>query len=389
MRIQTWVCLLLVLGCSSLIVLQVMLSWAPPTVSPGPYSSHASRNKSVLIHGNAVFAFVPDSQDLYREAAEFLYPSWAFATQQPLDPLPSTKIVKTPPRLDLILIVQRETLPKLNLKLCQRLSLSVLIPSNDTDVEEKIGEDLVSQIPFSSNQSHCFLIPHALHTDDFWIQNEYQFMHSISFLAAPRYKLLLSSYDMILKTDLDVFLTPALPYFKSSSPFSYGLGFYVARPVTKAKLVRISSILGLRHQNVHNIGATWFGDGMLISKVAAISLEVAQHMILNEFGPNVSKSWPEWWRGVISLYASELAVNHVLSKDEIQNVASHFDVFSHSVSNTASVCHIHCWHQLNVFSKRLWKENKYSKDLFPQDNLAINVIRDYCLYIALYYSELV
>ncbi len=28
-------------------------------------------------------------------------------------------------------------------------------------------------------------------------------------------------------------------------------------------------------------------------------------------------SWPDWWKGVISMYASELAVNHFLRKENV------------------------------------------------------------------------
>lgn len=73
----------------------------------------------------------------------------------------------------------------------------------------------------------------------------------------------------------------------------------------------------------------------MVIKIAELTLKIGRHFLDNEYGsdkpglekwpgmenmPNVGQ-WPEWWRGVTSLYAAELAVNHLVPEltDDYRN----------------------------------------------------------------------
>ena len=81
--------------------------------------------------------------------------------------------------------------------------------------------------------------------------------------------------------------------------------------------------------------------------------------------------WPEWHYGVLSMYGTHLAVNHLI-------VAQHFDIRKTDQLLDQSTTsddendlekhnrlHLHCWHTQQPFSKFQFKENRY-KDIDPR-----------------------
>ena len=75
--------------------------------------------------------------------------------------------------------------------------------------------------------------------------------------------------------------------------------------------------------------------------------------------------WPEWHYGVLSMYGTHLAINHLVSSNEY-----HFEradrFLDQSTTNQDQNdldhhkrLHLHCWHTEKPFSKFQFKANKY------------------------------
>lgn len=204
----------------------------------------------------------------------------------------------------------------------------------------------------------------------------YHFVNSISCLA--KNKEYLRKYNYILKTDCDVFITEN---FKDFFPniFHVGIGGYNNDDIVKKRLKDIAKKLGYKHKGKFNIGATWYGDGNLIIKCSEITLKVLK-IILGNFFKNGEGKWPGWFRGVASMYASEIAINHVVD-DFI--ISDKFDSRCDSKNSWKDdgIYHIHSWYTDDIYSKNNFINNIY-------DNIDLNTLNtektnEYCLKIAL------
>jgi hypothetical protein len=204
----------------------------------------------------------------------------------------------------------------------------------------------------------------------------YHFVNSISCLA--QHKDFLSKYKYILKTDCDVFITEN---FKDFFPdkFYTGTGGYVNNKDVKKRLKAIAKRKGYRHQDKFNIGATWYGRSDLILKCCELTLKILENILNTDF-KNGKGKWPGWYRGVSSMYASEIAVNHLV--DDIV-ITKKFDGHSDYTTQwkTDGVYHIHCWHTSKKYSKHAFMKNAY--DNIDPSTLNTENTNDYCLNIAL------
>lgn len=70
--------------------------------------------------------------------------------------------------------------------------------------------------------------------------------------------------------------------------------------------------------------------------------------------------WPKWWRGVTSLYAGEIAINHVYGpRLGHQHESTALDHPADSQGSIWNAWHIHCLHNPTYFSKF-----QHRRDLF-------------------------
>jgi hypothetical protein len=134
----------------------------------------------------------------------------------------------------------------------------------------------------------------------------------------------LNQYDYILRTDIDVFLTPHFAdYIPFDCSFQIGLGGY-SLDYSVHKLSRIAQTLNLFDVNLTDIGSTWFGQDNIfiifaciynfrygppkqVLLVARLALWLSVWLTQNEF-TSVEKdhrlsilSWPQWYFGVRSI----------------------------------------------------------------------------------------
>jgi hypothetical protein len=248
------------------------------------------------------------------------------------------------------------------------------IQSNDTDLVVFGTKEALKYVPDDCIKVECKVAdspPELLH---------YRFINSISCLIGEQADFL-DQYDYILRTDADTFLTPAWNSFIPSL-YTVGRGGYVNDEKTRSNLKRISSQFGLRHQGLHNLGSTHYGNARLVRDVCELATTMTAYILTDEF-KNGEGQWPSWYRGVASMYGCEIAANHFV--DQIKIDAERLDYGSASSESIDNHPHIHCWHTNNMFSKFQFTAGNY--DNLNKNHLNINTIKDYCLFIALKSKE--
>jgi hypothetical protein len=209
--------------------------------------------------------------------------------------------------------------------------------------------------------SVCLIIPLDFRSDHYWQRKQNKFMFSYEFLRTSDFDLLLLNYQRILRSDGDVFVTPILRWWRPIAPVVAGRAGY-GHPYANLRLREVSWKLGLRHQEVHNIGSTWFIEPALLLRCTTLLLAVAQHLLEHEYGAPEPISWPQWWPGVTSMYAGEIALNHFVDAADIHRVPHLLDVPSSSITDMIHrVPHLHCWQSDEPFSKYMYLNGRYDE----------------------------
>ena len=231
-----------------------------------------------------------------------------------------------------------------------------------------IDKDMLPKHP---NIIHVPIVPLS-ETDDEWAY--YPHINGTWFLTTKEAEYL-TKYKYLLRTDPDCFFTSN---FKDLRPrlAHFGLSAFSKRPDVSEKLLRISTDWGIEYY-YKNIGATLMAcpdDILLFSKT---QLEFCHKLRDDEFKDGFGK-WPGWYKGVLNMYAGELAANSVFSNNM---VFGGLDVFCMSQDEISPQdYHIHAWQTWNCFSKLRWRAGEYDNVDF--DKLNKNIISDYCLWIA-------
>lgn len=145
----------------------------------------------------------------------------------------------------------------------------------------------------------------------------------------------------------------------------------------------------------------------MIYKVSRLTIEVCTYLIrLFDANQTVINDWSAgWYRGVSSLYASEIAINHViignnsLSLKTFVHDPDYIKIDAHStnrrnVNFVKNIIHIHAWQMNDIFNKFDWINNEtdhfeaftrfkrkleQSQEPYYLDSVEI---REYCLVIA-------
>ena len=282
-------------------------------------------------HRVAVVCYIPSSPDDVRIFITLLYGSWRYITDHKND---FSKIHRLINRVNLIVFTHRDNIAVLK-TLCKKYNAKV----DQKDHDE-----------------HCWYV-----RQDYDINIGYGPINSfVMFNRSDIYDILLP-YKYTLRTDYDVFLTPALYVWKVKNNFVVGKGGYSVL-FTQKRLKRISLKLNMKHRGVHDVGSTWFGDSKLLINLSKKTIEITAHIYLNEFSPslpglrklNLKKNkmgvWPNWWRPVSSLYGAEITLNHLI-KDFSVSYKDHLDASSCDDSSIWDSPHVHCWHDTCEFFK--------------------------------------
>lgn len=194
---------------------------------------------------------------------------------------------------------------------------------------------------------------------------------------------LMKPYKYLLRTDLDVFLSPAILTLRPNKRIITGQGGY-CDPFNMKRLKAIASKLNMVHRGVHCVGSTWYGETKLFTETSKKTLEMTAHMYLNEFHPtapgletinftaNREGEWIRWWRPVSLLYGAELALNHLIEDFSLE-YKQELDTPSCSTKKIWETPHIHCWHSDCEFQKFKFAIN-LNKAISGRDNIPGDVV---------------
>lgn len=244
------------------------------------------------------------------------------------------------------------------------------IQSKDTDLVVFGTKEALEKVPDDCIKVECEV---ASDPPEFL---SYRFINSISCLVGEHADFL-NEYDYILRTDADTFLTPAWNDYYPAL-YTVGQGGYVNDQNTRDKLKQIAQKFNLRHQGLHNLGSTHYGSASLVREVCKLATEISAHILTEEF-PDGEGQWPGWYKGVTTMYAAEIAVNHLV--DQVIKDGIKIDFGSSSSNLIHNHPHIHCWHTDSMFSKFQFCADKY--DHLDTKDLDKNIIKNYCLHVAL------
>ena len=294
-----------------------------------------SKNNNISMHSTkdriAVVCYIPNS---IREAHLFislLYGSWRYIT-------------------DHVQLFERSH------NISNSIDLLAFSHPSVADHLRRVCEELKSQKNHFFDDQRCFVIEQP-----FEINISYGPINSFIMFNRTDIYAILHSYKYVLRTDYDVFLSPALFFWRPIYSIMTGKGGYSADFNTK-RLKLISQKLNMKHVGVHNVGSTWFGQTEVLIKLSKKTLEMTANIFLNEFNPklpglekiNFTKSiegeWPTWWRPVSSLYGAELSLNHLVENFSVSHKGE-MDTPSCSEKLIWETPHIHCWHDDCEFQK--------------------------------------
>jgi hypothetical protein len=115
-----------------------------------------------------------------------------------------------------------------------------------------------------------------------------------------------------------------------------------------------------------------YGSPYAAYQIADLTLDAMLHLALNEFArvereqKLATMLWPDWHYGVLSMYGTHLAVNHLIALNKI-NIQNGDQLFDQPTTNrnqndieNNNRLHLHCWHTDEQFSKFQFKANKYN-----------------------------
>jgi hypothetical protein len=264
------------------------------------------------------------------------------------------------------------------------------------------SKNLTNNVSSTNNNSttigRCIIIPGyksvSFHDEDLLSYGYADSIATIPFAAERNGSL--DAYDLILRTDLDVFVTPSFANWIPNRALIVGDGQYCFHPHDTCKrLKEISKKMGLLPWNeseiVENIGSTWYGNAKVVIQCSALSITVMKYLSRNEFTKEEKSlylvnasviNWPRWHFGVLTMYGGQIAINHCT--EHVGGFEKHpelLDFPSHSSESIDKIPHLHTWATRENFSKGLFYENAY-KD-FPIDTLNISIVKDYAMFMAL------
>ena len=209
-------------------------------------------------------------------------------------------------------------------------------------------------------KEHCIFVelPELSKLADFkyvYSNNSYGYADSFApFIDAKCIEILLD-YKYCIRLDVDTFLCEGVLEAKvEEEDIITGTAAYSSETARK-KLPVIMNRLGLSDQNVPNIGSTWLSTSENMIRQGARTLDYVNYFLKNEFEKHEGK-WPQWYAGVILLYAGHVAINssglNIIKTEK-------FDYYSTSQNDVKDYYTIHCWHTDKFFSKFAFSANKY------------------------------
>ena len=198
--------------------------------------------------------------------------------------------------------------------------------------------------------------------------NSYGYVNSFIPFVDDKCKEILSKYEYCLRLDVDTFVCPGLNDIQcAKDEIVVGNAAYSSE-TARIRLPEILKNLNLPDQNIHNIGSTWYGSSKNMIRYGSLTIDYVEYFLENHFSEHEG-SWPQWYAGVILLYAGHLALN---SSDLKINKTDKLDYYSTSDNEVTDYYTLHCWHTDAFFSKHWYMNDRYKdRDSIP-DSLKCN-----------------
>lgn len=219
---------------------------------------------------------------------------------------------------------------------------------------------LVGARAFNVSQSECWIF-----VLDLSEANNYAFAKSLDYVVHNSTQHVLSRYSMVMKTDADTFVTPHFARWLPSPPrFFTGRGAYATDYYTRHIIAKWAARLNFTHRGMHDLGATWYAPPDQLVTATRVAADLTRVLRRDAFTPN--SSWPRWHRGVASMYAQEIAVNHLYA-DVVpligmdHNTNADFDTINgvRQRNTINNIYHLHTYHTSRFFSKFKFEARAY------------------------------
>ena len=217
----------------------------------------------------------------------------------------------------------------------------------------------------------------------------YNYLDSI-IMAFDGYKYFKNNFDFLLRTDMDIFLTPLFAKWLplNCNDFITGGGAF-GHDFNMKRLNKAAKYMNLEFLNIRNLGSTWYSTPAQIRIVSYYTLVSMAYLNSEEFSEPERQSkvgtilWPEWHYGVLLLYGQCIAMNHLIATKQItvKKLDNLIDYSSDNEGSIFSKVHIHVYHGDTIFSKFYFRDGRYDNMTLPRGDF--NQIKYYCLNIAL------
>lgn len=235
--------------------------------------------------------------------------------------------------------------------------------------------EVENEIPNHPNIDKVPLLPMGIN-NPMW--DKYKFVNSFAmFNDDNECKRITEKYNYILKTDCDIFLTENM-IGQEPDIILIGRGGYMSREsdVILENLKRIQKKLNLENNQHNHIGASIFGETSKIVSIVKYHFSFTEYILKTEWTDGSYGQWPGWYKGVASMYAIHLVINHFLNNQEIR--LNTLDDLCWNNKINKNVLHIHAWHGNCDFSKHKWFDGKYEKVNYTE---IPKIAKDFCLCI--------
>lgn len=246
------------------------------------------------------------------------------------------------------------------------------------------------------------------------MSDKYPFLNSHYFCRPPYNKPLLT-YDYILKTDCDVFLTHNLKNYDPGNKFHYGTGGFYSNDakeekaqinwianhlvpnLEKLKFPNKNAYLDLNYRFITSVGASFLGKSSTVVNVTDWQSLLTEELLLNHFGksnamrtipggvPNQHGKHqrvigPNIAEGIASMLAGEIIINSIFTQQHCNSWSLDTKCWEYT-SLSSEVLHIHAWHTSQKFSKHDYFCGNYKDWVVHYDDRLKNCA-NYCQWIA-------
>ena len=229
---------------------------------------------------------------------------------------------------------------------------------------------------------HLIFIPLMPHSQTEPLFHDYHFINSIACLSGPHIDEILKGFKWVLRTDADVFLTHQLAGFEPVFPV-HGRGNYHFMADFRESMLDFCKRHGVSHHQRFGCGHSVLMSSELMVEFLQRQMHWARRLA-EDFGEDKANwgKWPGWFRGVLSMYAAEIAANERFGV-YLQNCRERIldmESCNEGPIDTLTL-HIHATHSSTMFSKFKYRAGEYQG--IDPDTLDRRLIHHYCLWIAM------